>query len=135
MARDPLDTTIMNNIFYANDAAVERGGIESDKVYYNDFYNNTVNFVNYPPSYGDMLITNANGYSCDLGFNIFLDPLLSGDQLHIEPISPCIDAGTASEATDNDIDGQSRPFGPKYDIGVDEVHPSPLDNSTPQFTK
>jgi hypothetical protein len=64
---------------------------------------------------------NINGTPCDLGQNIFLDPLfVSMTDAHLTKDSPCIDAGTEENAPDNDIDGDSRPEGNGFDIGADE---------------
>jgi hypothetical protein len=55
--------------------------------------------------------------------NIELDPLLTPDG-HLTAGSPCIDAGdpgtALSDADGNDIDGESRIWGSRIDIGCDE---------------
>jgi hypothetical protein len=48
----------------------------------------------------------------------FVDPT-SGD-FHLRDDSPCIDAGGLTNAPPIDIDGDARPFGDGFDIGVDE---------------
>lgn len=80
------------------------------------------------PQFGDLDRTNANGDSCDMFYNIFLDPLLAdtaaGDfQLTAE--SPCIDAGDSLLPRD--------PDGSLADVGayVFENLPSPLPLATP----
>ena len=50
-------------------------------------------------------------------------PTTAGDY-HLDKISPCIDAGTSTGAPPDDIDGESRPYGPGYDIGADEDPPA-----------
>lgn len=115
------DVVIKNNIFYGAATAIERTGALSAIAYYNCFYNNTINFSGYPSTYGDIVMLNINGTPCDLGQNIFLDPLfVSMTDAHLTKDSPCIDAGTEENAPDNDIDGDSRPEGNGFDIGADE---------------
>jgi hypothetical protein len=90
-----------------------------------------------------------NDYNCvfghDLGnygglanpgpHDIIADPLLSGDDIHLLPASPCIDAGDPAypgEPNETDIDGQPRVADGDgdgnaiVDIGADEV-PRPLE--------
>ena len=72
---------------------------------YGSFFNN-VNFTgNVPYSLGQIMTTNLNGDSCDVYYNIFLDPLLfnpdSGD-FHLTAESPCIDAGDPASPLDPD---------------------------------
>ncbi|HEY3268261.1 MAG TPA: choice-of-anchor Q domain-containing protein [Armatimonadota bacterium] len=66
--------------------------------------------------------------------NISQDPLLSSvhTNVHLEPGSPCIDAGSdaAVSASETDIDGQPRIQGAHVDIGADEwddsITPAPV---------
>lgn len=75
---------------------------------YCDFYNNSGG--NYgstmiPPGFGDLIQTNANGDSCDIYNNIFLDPLFTDPQngdFHLTAQSPCIDAGDPLSPLDPD---------------------------------
>lgn len=46
-------------------------------------------------------------------------PTAEGD-LRLRRTSPCIDTGTAAGAPRTDIEGQSRPYGPRVDMGADE---------------
>jgi len=59
----------------------------------------------YPPNVGNLLMTNANGDSCDIYLNIVQDPQmadpLAGDY-SLLATSPCIDAGDPSLALDTD---------------------------------
>lgn len=48
------------------------------------------------------------------------DPLLD-PTFHLQPGSPCIDAGTATEAPSTDMDGEARPQGGGHDVGADEA--------------
>ena len=41
---------------------------------------------------------------------------------HLAAGSACIDTGTANNAPDHDLEGQSRPYGPGYDMGAYEFH-------------
>ena len=71
--------------------------------------------------------------------NINIDPLfvdadgpddVSGnadDDLHLRGNSPCIDAGTSEDAPDQDIEGNSRPQGTGFDMGVYEYVPTDSD--------
>ena len=76
-------------------------------VNYCDFFNNLVgNFVGVPPAnLGTITTTNANGDSCDVYHNIFLDPLFSTDPdslYRLTENSPCIDAGDPASPLDPD---------------------------------
>jgi hypothetical protein len=57
--------------------------------------------------------TPSANFSADCLFN---------SSFHLPGGSPCISAGTATEAPAADFDGESRPFGPGVDVGPDEVH-------------
>ncbi len=69
-----------------------------------------------------------NGFSTPSGTgNITGNPLFvdaSAADYHLQPGSPCIDAGTSYKAPDTDYDGTSRPQGSGYDIGAYEYIPS-----------
>ena len=41
---------------------------------------------------------------------------------HLAAGSACIDTGTANNAPDHDLAGQSRPYGAGYDMGAYEYH-------------
>jgi len=74
---------------------------------YSDLYNNENGHFsgNFNPQLGQMVTVNANGDSCDVFYNIYLDPLyldpLFGD-FHLQETSPCIDAGDPASALDPD---------------------------------
>jgi len=117
---NPYDAKIRNNIFFKNSTAIKRSGDLSGLVEYNNFFDNESDFVGYPSTYGSILIKNNNGTDCDIAFNIFSDPMLASDEYHLTQDSPCIEAATSTDAPYSDIDGESRPQGNEYDIGVDE---------------
>jgi len=68
--------------------------------------NNGGNFTgNVPDSLGLISITNLNGDSCDIFFNIRMDPLFIAPELgdyHLQSPSPCIDAGDPNSQHDPD---------------------------------
>ncbi|MFH1011184.1 MAG: T9SS type A sorting domain-containing protein, partial [bacterium] len=72
-----------------------------------------------PSGLGELADTNANGDSCDIYFNIFLDPMFLdtavGD-FHLRAGSPCINAGDPSLPLD--------PDGTIADIGAFRFHES-----------
>jgi hypothetical protein len=95
MVTDPFDAIVMNSIFYSCGVGVHRSGILSLGVEYNCLNNNGTNFVDYPATYGQTLVSNANGDPCDGFFNILLNPhFLDSYTLLLGAASPCIDAGT-----------------------------------------
>ncbi len=53
--------------------------------------------------------------------NISGDPLVDPATRHLMPGSPCINAGTATEAPPVDFEGDARPAGAAVDIGPDET--------------
>ncbi|MEW6382033.1 MAG: MopE-related protein [bacterium] len=56
--------------------------------------------------------------------NIDADPLFvdrTAGNFHLQPTSPCIDAGTSMGAPSFDKDGNSRPYGAGYDMGAYEL--------------
>jgi parallel beta-helix repeat protein len=77
-------------------------------VEYSDFHHNTPGghiSGNIPPGFGVLDTTNYNGDSCDVYYNIFLDPMYvdtaNGDY-HLTAGSPCIDAGDPASLLDPD---------------------------------
>ncbi|MFH1010900.1 MAG: right-handed parallel beta-helix repeat-containing protein [bacterium] len=58
-----------------------------------------------PTALGQLVMTNANGDSCDQYFNIFLDPMFVDTAVadfHLRAGSPCIDAGDPTMPLDPD---------------------------------
>lgn len=129
------DALIQNNVFYGTSTALERVGSGSG-AYFNCFFNNIVNFLGYPDNYDDIVMTNDNGTPCDLGQNIYTDPLfVTAANAHLTSDSPCIDAGATQDAPDIDIDGESRPQKNGIDIGADEFYLKELfANAGPDLT-
>ena len=67
--------------------------------------------------------------------SISADPLfVSTKNLHITPASPAFNTGATIPAVTNDIDGDTRPLGPGYEIGADEVAQLPTPTPTPTPT-
>ncbi len=99
IAYDPNDATIKNNLFLTNNYGVWRNGARSGTVGFNCFYEVDTNFVGYPGTLGQIVMTNRNGTPCDIACNILGDPLLmAGSLLQLQPMSPCIDAGDPAGA-------------------------------------
>jgi hypothetical protein len=126
-----FDATIINNIFYATDTVIERIGSNSSIVFYNCFYNNEQNFIGYPETFGDVIMENRNNDPCDIGQNIYLNPVfLDSNSYLLSYTSPCLNAGKDSienkqvwyYAPETDIDGNIRPnpLGTNIDIGAYE---------------
>jgi hypothetical protein len=60
---------------------------------------------NIPSGLGQFTTTNANGDSCDVYKNIYLDPLFTNpwnNDFHLQATSPCIDAGDPNSPLDPD---------------------------------
>ena len=124
---DNIDAVTINNIIYGTSTAIERTGNNSSTTFFNCLYNNGVNFFGYPSAYGDIVMTNENGDSCDMGFNIYQDPLFEDTQFQLMNGSPCCNAGKDSievdtwyHAPDHDFIGNPRPMPAltKPDIGA-----------------
>ena len=96
--------------------ASSRTGLVSDYNVVSNVFSVDETFVNFATwkSYGydshSVMVTSTSGMFVDRS---------SGDY-HLAPGSPAIDAGTSVPVA-TDLDGQSRPRGPRYDIGSDEA--------------
>jgi parallel beta-helix repeat protein len=74
---------------------------------YSDFYGNDTTLIggNIPPGFGVLDTTNHNGDSCDVYYNIFLNPMYvdtANRDYHLLAGSPCIDAGDPASPKDPD---------------------------------
>ena len=98
-----VDGSFKNNILYQNDIGIYRNFSFPTDVLYNCFDNDSLNFVGFPSTYGTNWTTNANGDSCDLSYNIMLDPLIVDSlDFNLTSQSPCIDAGDPTSPFDPD---------------------------------
>lgn len=98
----PPDNIIVSNTIVSNNYGEH--GIYVDgmsnvnlEISYSDFFNNEFgNFYNVGDSIGMNVTTNTNGDSCDVFYNIQMDPLyvdLNNEDFHLMSNSPCINAG------------------------------------------
>jgi parallel beta-helix repeat protein len=89
--------SVLNNIFYNNVTGINISGGVPQSLDYNLFWLNGNDNAGYaPPSFGDIVIVNANADSCDLYYNLFTDPLFvdpGNSNFQLTSNSPCIDAG------------------------------------------
>lgn len=125
---DDERANIINNIIWNN------VGMEgADLHIYNDGNNNSVpspvsllaNIFNQNHPYGIFLqipfaIDSSNPGNLD---PLFMDAL--NDNYHLTKNSPCVNAGVAFGAPDDDFDGNARPYGDAYDIGAYEFNQVP----------
>jgi hypothetical protein len=116
--------TIKDNIFMKNNTAINEYGSKSSDVKRNDFWANKYNYAGkIPQDFGKLVMVNENGDSCDVYYNIFMDPEFvnfASLDFHIQDYSPGIDAGEYVGVY-WDMDFDERPFGYGADIGADEV--------------
>ncbi len=68
-------------------------------------------------------LNSISDFAC--GGNIVADPQMKADNMHLQPASPCINAGidptSYINSLTNDFDGDRRPIFGQYDIGADEA--------------
>ncbi|NQS99179.1 MAG: right-handed parallel beta-helix repeat-containing protein [candidate division Zixibacteria bacterium] len=102
--------TIINSIIESNNGD---GGIYIDtsttpSISYCDIFGNEGGNIigdSLEPGLGEVTIVNANGDSCDIFHNIFLDPLFydpTAGNFQLQEDSPCIDAGDPASGFDPD---------------------------------
>jgi hypothetical protein len=124
------DPNVIRNTIFANNtgsASLYFSNPTCHQITYCDFYNNQGgNFIgDVPDSLGELMGVNVNGDSCDVFFNIFLNPQfvdpMDGDY-HLQSTSPCIDAG--DPASPHDPDGTIADMGAFYypHSGIPENH-------------
>jgi hypothetical protein len=95
---DPFDISLYNSIINDCKTALKRTGTLSGQVGFTCFFNNDTNFVGYPSAYGKVVIQNQNGTPSDVAMNIFTNPAFAETvNFSLSSISPCIDAGDATE--------------------------------------
>ncbi len=102
--------TILNNIVVSNTHGIYAHADASGTLDYNDVWGNTTRDYDLP------------GALQPGPHDIQADPHLAnpaGDDYHLRFGSPCIDVGMNAGVT-TDLDGDPRPLGAGYDIGVDE---------------
>ncbi len=122
--QNPYDATIKNNIFYKAKTGIERQGTTGSLLTYNCFFEkDEKNFIGYPSTtFGNIVMQNRNGDPCDIGFNIFLNPLFADStNFKLTNLSPCVDAGDPS--SERDPDGSIADIGANYfpkTVGVHE---------------
>jgi len=99
-------------------------------VEYCDFYGNELGDIsgNVPSGFGALDTVNYNGDSCDVYFNIFLDPVFVGlynQDYNLRWCSPCIDAGDPNSPLDpdNTICDMGRFYFNQDVMGVVELYP------------
>jgi len=101
----------------------------SASISYSDFYKYRFAFMgNLPPGLGELTQVNANGDSCDVYFNIFLDPVFVGlynQDYNLRWRSPCIDAGDPNSPLDpdNTVCDMGRFYFDQDVMGVVELYP------------
>ena len=121
---------------------------------YNDIYGCILNYAGFPPSTGTLVSVNGNGDSCDVNYNIYLEPMFGGGDpydYHLCWGSPLIDAGNPDpefndpDSTINDIGiyggqyGESYPYLEVRDHSAEEIptkfsltqnYPNPFNGQT-----
>jgi hypothetical protein len=98
-----ITNSIISNNFYGY--GIYNSGTLT--VEYTDLFNNTTGAINgnIPIGFGELTQVNVNSDSCDVYYNIFLDPLYvdqANFDLNLTENSPCIDAGDPSSPLDPD---------------------------------
>jgi len=133
---------VINCTFINNSASMRGGGIFSSNsspiVMNSILWNNTEQ--NITGGDGSVVISSCdiggcggsgsgwdNSLGIDGGGNIDKDPMFVINDYHLQASSPCINTGDPNSALPDfpadDIDGQARPYGGRYDMGADEYYP------------
>ena len=113
-----VNSIIMNNGTYGVDLRSGNDVTEHNNIYFNNGRNHTNNFSMDDSS----MITNP----------LFFGP--GAGDFRILNASPAIDSGFTLTDITTDFNGDSRPIGDAYDIGIDERSPPPAGNSPALFT-
>jgi len=103
--------TVLNNIFYdrpSSYVSADSASLQGLAVGYNCVYRSDGRRPAGSPQPNDLWRVNP----------LFVNA--AGGDFHLGANSPCIDRGTTLALVVNDMDGVSRPWGPKYDIGAYE---------------
>jgi hypothetical protein len=109
----PVAKTARPEALQNNDFVFATGGSHTDALYRH--WTGTVATTYTTIAAMELAVTAASGN--------FLADCLFNASFHLSSGSPCIDAGTATEAPALDFEGQTRPAGAAVDVGPDEFHP------------
>jgi len=127
-----------------------------ERIYFanNNIFDNDLNFWGFPVGTGALVGVNANGDSCDVNNNIYLNPFYAEGEpfdYHLRQDSPLIDAGNPApeffdpDSTVNDIGLYGGPYGESYpyvgvwnqpneetpaDFTLSQNYPNPFNSST-----
>ena len=120
--------TVKNCIFWGNTAGLS--GAEIALVDTSNTSELTISYSDVEGGFAAAYVEEGCTLDWDVG-NIDMDPCLMPDNYHLQSCSPCIDFGDPlGDYTDQtDIDGYSRIFNARVDIGADEFSP-PIHNVT-----
>ncbi|MBU2651894.1 MAG: T9SS type A sorting domain-containing protein [Bacteroidetes bacterium] len=105
---DHASPDLINNIFINNEFIFYPYHTFQDtafRPYHNLFYNIVIYFKDPIPGFGNLCQTNINGDSCDVYFNLFMDPMFADTTYlayNLLENSPCIDAGDPTFPYDPD---------------------------------
>ncbi len=130
---------ILNNIVFSNNGEDYGYGIYADSILttleYNLFWQNDINGFGVPPYFGVIVTVNANEDSCDIYYNLFVDPQFVdtlNSNYHLYYDSPCIDAGNPDTTGLNlppfDLDGNPRIYNSIVDMGCYEWQGEGIDD-------